>query len=217
MSARSLRLDGLNALPYWRAGVGAMLRPWSASTASTPAPATGRDAARRRPRGLQGEPARRGYGDVDELNAVIGLARAALAAEAMLDAVLGRIQNDLFDLGADLATPAAAPAGAALRIVAGQVARLEREIDALNAELPPLTSFVLPGGSPPPPRCTWRAPSAAAPNARRWPSSRRGRGRPHAQRCAISTAYRDLLFVAARFANGTGRRGDVLWVPAATR
>jgi cob(I)alamin adenosyltransferase len=87
------------------------------------------------------------YGTVDEANSVIGIARLHLEGEA--DAMLGRIQNELFDLGADLATPEGGKRGAnALRIVTTQVERLEREIDALNAALAPLTSFILPGGTP---------------------------------------------------------------------
>ena len=87
------------------------------------------------------------YGEVDELNAVIGLARRSTAGDATLDPILARIQNDLFDLGADLATPHREEERTpALRIVDSQVERLEREIDALNADLAPLTSFVLPGG-----------------------------------------------------------------------
>src|SRR5207253_705545 len=83
-------------------------------------------------------------------NACLGLARTGLTGGGELDAMLGRIQNELFDLGADLATPAKpdeAP-GAVLRVSDNQVARLEGEIDALNARLPPLQSFVLPGGTP---------------------------------------------------------------------
>src|SRR6266581_3430533 len=86
------------------------------------------------------------YGTVDEANAVIGIAR--LHAEAAADEMLGRIQNDLFDLGADLCTPEGGRRGAgALRIAAAQVERLEREIDAMNATLLPLDSFILPGGT----------------------------------------------------------------------
>src|SRR5690349_23362424 len=96
------------------------------------------------------------YGTVDEANSVIGLVRSAIAratlggdAYAQADAMLARIQNDLFDLGADLCTPEgeAKRGEQALRIVASQVERLEKEIDAMNAELSPLTSFILPGGS----------------------------------------------------------------------
>ena len=96
------------------------------------------------------------YGTTDEANSVIGLARSAIARTllggerfAEADAMLGRIQNDLFDLGADLCTPEGKSKRGeqALRIVASQVERLEREIDAMNAELQPLNSFILPGGS----------------------------------------------------------------------
>src|SRR5690348_3318167 len=88
------------------------------------------------------------YGAVDELNACVGLARVHAMGE--LDAILARVQNELLDLGADLSTPPAgdeAP-GQKLRILESQVGRLETEIDALNADLPPLASFVLPGGTP---------------------------------------------------------------------
>src|SRR5215813_14323125 len=87
------------------------------------------------------------YGTVDEANAAIGIAR--LHADAAADAMLGRIQNDLFDLGADLCTPEGQSKRGeqALRIIASQVERLEREIDTMNAELQPLKSFILPGGS----------------------------------------------------------------------
>jgi cob(I)alamin adenosyltransferase len=87
------------------------------------------------------------YGTVDEANATVGLARRH--AEGEVDGMLARIQNDLFDLGADLGTPAAGrKAEGALRIVPAQVERLEREIDAMNEKLAPLRSFVLPGGKP---------------------------------------------------------------------
>src|SRR5260370_15866885 len=86
------------------------------------------------------------FGTVDEANAAIGLARLHTEGEA--DAMLARIQNDLFDLGADLCTPEEGRrAAGALRIVAAQVARLEREIDRINATLKPLDSFILPGGT----------------------------------------------------------------------
>ncbi len=90
------------------------------------------------------------YGTIDELNAVIGVARLHTNADAALDAMLARIQNDLFDLGADLASPdkAKGPGGERMSIVEKQVARLESEIDVLNEGLAPLRSFVLPGGSP---------------------------------------------------------------------
>ena len=157
------------------------------------------------------------YGEVDELNAVIGLVRQHTADDAQLDPILARIQNDLFDLGADLATPDRGPVAAtALRIVASQVDRLEREIDALNADLAPLTSFVLPGGS---------AASAALHLARTVcrraeragvAFAREEDASAHAAALRYLNRLSDLLFIAARFANDKGA-GDVLWAPAATR
>ncbi|HEX6866215.1 MAG TPA: cob(I)yrinic acid a,c-diamide adenosyltransferase [Caulobacteraceae bacterium] len=156
------------------------------------------------------------YGGVDETNACVGLAR--LHAEADLDALLSRIQNDLFDLGADLATPETGKdlGYEPLRITDGQVVRLESEIDALNAELEPLNSFVLPAGTP----------AAAHLHLARTVCRRAERA------CvalieqdgkAVSAAalkylnrLSDLLFVAARSANDRGK-GDVLWVPGGSR
>lgn len=157
------------------------------------------------------------YGGVDELNAVIGVARRETAGDEALDAMLARIQNDLFDLGADLATPESRKgAPEALRITAGQVERLEREIDVLNASLSPLTSFVLPGGSP----------ASAALHLARTVCRRAERAAVafaeaegagvHQQALRYLNRLSDLLFVAARFANGRGK-GDVLWAPGGTR
>lgn len=117
------------------------------------------------------------YGTVDETNACLGLARLHTTGD--LDAMLGRMQNDLFDLGADLATPETGEPlpYEPLRIVAAQVERVEREIDALNAGLTPLRSFVLPGGSPAAASCTSPARCAAGPSAWRWPWRQR-RARP---------------------------------------
>ena len=158
------------------------------------------------------------YGAVDETNACLGLVRLHTAHDPTLDRILERIQNDLFDLGADLATPASdTPLPfEPLRILPGQVDRLEGEIDQLNAHLAPLTSFVLPAGSP----------AAAALHQARTVCRR-------AERCAVALADQpgetagdaalkylnrlsDLLFVAARYANAQGA-GDVLWTPGATR
>ena len=158
------------------------------------------------------------YGGVDETNATIGMARQHTATDPVLDAMLERIQNDLFDLGADLATPEqhGKPDWEPLRILDGQVERLEREIDLLNGEMAPLTSFVLPAGSP----------AAAALHVARTVCRRAERicvalsemdgeivGQP-----AIKYLNRlsDLLFVAARWSNNKGR-ADVLWKPGATR
>src|ERR1700755_2860764 len=88
------------------------------------------------------------YGTVDETNAAIGVVRVHLKDAAEMDAMLGRVQNDLFDLGADLAVPQRDGKAERLRVLASQVARLEQDIDTLNANLAPLNSFVLPGGTP---------------------------------------------------------------------
>lgn len=157
------------------------------------------------------------YGGVDELNAAVGLARLHTPASADLDPILARVQNDLFDLGADLATPPSrAGRREALRIVATQVERVEREIDALNASLAPLTSFVLPGGSA----------GAAALHLARTVCRRAERdavafaeaegGGTHTEALRYLNRLSDLLFVAARFANAKGA-DDVLWTPGATR
>jgi cob(I)alamin adenosyltransferase len=153
------------------------------------------------------------YGTVDEANAAIGLAR--LHADGETDAMLARIQNELFDLGADLCTPEEGKrAAGALRIVAAQVERLEREIDVMNAELQPLNSFVLPGGS------------AAAAHLH---LARTVARRAERLVCALAAAERvnpeavkylnrlsDHLFVLSRRMNANGAR-DVLWQPGATR
>jgi cob(I)alamin adenosyltransferase len=153
------------------------------------------------------------YGTVDEANAAIGLARLHVDAEA--DAMLARIQNDLFDLGADLCTPEEGRrAAGALRIVAAQVARLEGEIDRMNAALRPLDSFILPGGT------------AAAAHLH---LARTVTRRAERLVCALAAAEQvnpeavkylnrlsDHLFVLGRRVNDNGAR-DVLWQPGATR
>lgn len=116
------------------------------------------------------------FGGVDELNAHLGLCRLHTGAHDGIERSLARIQNELFDLGADLATPEDPDMGwTPLRITASQVERLEADIDALNASLAPLESFVLPAAT----RCrasfTWRAPCAAGPSARRCVRRRRAR------------------------------------------
>jgi cob(I)alamin adenosyltransferase len=154
------------------------------------------------------------YGTVDEANATIGLARLYTAGSDA-DAMLARIQNDLFDLGADLCTPAEGrKAVGALRVVDTQVTRLEAEIDAMNAGLAPLTSFVLPGGTP----------AAAFLHQARTVTRRAERrvGRLIESEPAHATCLRylnrlsDHLFVLARVLNDKGR-ADVLWVPGGNR
>lgn len=152
------------------------------------------------------------YGTVDEANATIGLARLHTTGEA--DAMLARIQNDLFDLGADLCRPGADIEDGRLRVIDSQVARLEREIDAMNAELAPLRSFVLPGGTPASAflhlartvvRRAERLVVALAENEAVNPAAIRYLNR-----------LSDHLFVLARHLNDKGAR-DVLWVPGAHR
>ena len=152
------------------------------------------------------------YGTVDEANAAIGVLRLHAQEDAEADAMLARIQNDLFDIGADLCVPG--EAGARLRVADTQSARLEAELAAMNSAMPALKSFVLPGGS---------AGAAAAHVART--VTRR------AERLVVALAAEeevnpavirylnrlsDHLFVLARRLNGNGA-GDVLWVPGATR
>jgi cob(I)alamin adenosyltransferase len=160
------------------------------------------------------------YGTIDEANSAIGLARVATASDAVcarVDAMLLYVQNDLFDLGADLCVPhSAIRETEPLRIVQSQVDRLERKIDELNAELEPLRSFVLPGGSP----------AAAALHLARTVTRR-------AERLLVALAeapgeevggpalryinrLSDFLFVAARYVNQKGE-ADVLWVPGQNR
>ena len=157
------------------------------------------------------------YGGVDETNACIGLARVHLTADPELDAMLGRIQNELFDLGADLAMPAkeGEAEGSKLRILDSQVARLEAEIDDLNDRLPALKSFILPGGTP----------AAAALHLARTVSRRAEReavrlveaGEPvSGPAMRYLNRLSDFLFVAARWANGRGE-AEVFWESGKTR
>lgn len=153
------------------------------------------------------------YGTVDEANACIGLAR--LHAQGAVDTMLAAIQNDLFDLGADLCTPETPdPKYPPLRVAEAQVERLEREIDAMNARLAPLDSFILPGGTP----------VAAHLHLARTVARRAEREivRLAAAEAVNPAAIRyinrlsDHLFVLSRHANGDGS-GDVLWVPGKNR
>ena len=154
------------------------------------------------------------YGTVDEANAVIGCARVA-GPDASIDTMLARIQNDLFDLGADLATPEAEdPPYQPLRIVVAQVERLESEIDALNAGLSPLKSFILPGGTAVATQLhlartvVRRAERFMVELAETEPV-----GEPAMR---YVNRLSDFLFVASRVVNANGA-GDVLWVPGKSR
>ena len=156
------------------------------------------------------------YGNVDETNATVGMAR--LHASGEMDAALQRISNDLFDLGADLCTPDmhndATAAYPPLRMIAAQVARLEAEIDVMNAKLTPLRSFILPGG----------LALAAHLHVCRTVSRRAERGvvelatMEEVNNEAVKYLNRlsDWFFVAGRIANNDGK-DDVLWVPGLTR
>ncbi len=153
------------------------------------------------------------YGTVDETNAVIGVARIHVSGD--VDEMLGRIQNDLFDLGADLATPESdKPLGfTPLRITAAQVERLETEIDKLNSYLSPLDSFVLPGGTTG--AAYLHMARTVARRAERFivASSRGGEIISPDARAYINRLS-DFLFVAARYVNDKGGK-DVKWVPGA--
>jgi cob(I)alamin adenosyltransferase len=156
------------------------------------------------------------YGTVDEANAAIGIARLH-AAEAA-DAMLGRIQNDLFDLGADLCRPEGPDdaARAPLRVTADQVLRLEQEIDAMNADLAPLRSFVLPGGTPA--ASHLHLARTITRRAERRITALMAREPVNAEALRYCNRLSDHLFVLARWVNRQGGgTGDVLWVPGANR
>ncbi|MBN9537003.1 MAG: ATP:cob(I)alamin adenosyltransferase [Alphaproteobacteria bacterium 65-37] len=163
------------------------------------------------------------YGTTDEANSVIGLARNAIARTpstdprlAEADAMLGRIQNDLFDLGADLCTPEGKTKRdeQALRIVPSQVERLEREIDAMNAELQPLKSFILPGGSE---AASWlHLARTVARRAERCMTRLAAEQPINPEAIKYVNRLSDHLFVLARRLNDNGAT-DVLWVPGGAR
>ncbi|MBU1212841.1 MAG: cob(I)yrinic acid a,c-diamide adenosyltransferase [Alphaproteobacteria bacterium] len=159
------------------------------------------------------------FGTVDEANAAIGLVRLHLGEEdVMVDEILGRIQNDMFDLGADLCIPDRGEElpYEPLRISDEQVTRLEQEIDRLNAQLQPLTSFVLPGGSPA--SAYLHLARTISRRAERLMTELAADENEPVSTAALKYINRlsDLLFVAGRYANGRGK-GDVLWVPGANR
>jgi len=163
------------------------------------------------------------YGTIDEANSVIGLVRSAIARAllggerfAEADAMLARIQNDLFDVGADLCTPEGESKRGkqALRIVASQVARLEREIDAMNAELQPLTSFILPGGSE---ASAWLHLARTVVRRAERRLTRLAADQPiNPEAVKYVNRLSDHLFVLARRLNDDGAT-DVLWQPGGTR
>jgi cob(I)alamin adenosyltransferase len=154
------------------------------------------------------------YGEVDETNACLGLVRLHTGDDPLLDAILRRAQNELFDLGADLATPGDKPGS--LRIIDSQVERLEAEIDHLNSALPDLSSFVLPGGSPA--SASLHLARTVCRRAEREVVRLAGIEGERVEGPALRYLNRlsDLLFVASRWANGRGD-ADVLWEPGATR
>jgi cob(I)alamin adenosyltransferase len=156
------------------------------------------------------DPRMAAIGDVDEANSAIGVAIVSFGDHPLV-AALTRAQNDLFDLGADLATPGEdfAPSEMTLRIVASQVTRLESEIDAVNADLTPLTSFVLPGGAA-------ASLHLARAIVRRAERSAVAVGSVNPQALAYLNRLSDFLFVACRAVNKNGTE-DVLWVPGALR
>ncbi|MBG03338.1 MAG: ATP:cob(I)alamin adenosyltransferase [Rhodospirillaceae bacterium] len=159
------------------------------------------------------------YGTVDEANAVIGLVRVEIARagadEKDLDAALSRIQNDLFDLGADLCTPEdGRRAEGALRIAASQVEWLETEIDKINERLAPLSSFILPGGSPV--AAQLHLARTVARRAERCVTELARSETVNTEAVKYLNRLSDLLFVMSRAANNDGA-DDVLWVPGANR
>jgi cob(I)alamin adenosyltransferase len=156
------------------------------------------------------------YGTLDEVNAVIGLARLHTANDTALDTALGRIQNDLFDVEADLCLAEKGPGGARLTVTEAQVAWLEGEIDTLNAELAPLKSFILPGGSA---ASAWlHLARTVCRRAERIMVALMDQPGEEVSPASLKYVNRlsDYLFVAGRHANGKGT-SDVLWAPGQNR
>ncbi|MCL6708666.1 cob(I)yrinic acid a,c-diamide adenosyltransferase [Pseudomonas sp. R2.Fl] len=158
------------------------------------------------------------YGTIDETNSTIGVARLHVGAMPDLDAMLLRVQNDLFDLGADLAAPDTGEplSYEPLRVIEAQVDRLEKEIDLLNAELDPLKSFVLPGGSPAAAYLHLARTVARRAERIMVELSRFDGETVHAPALKYVNRLSDFLFVAARYANDRGK-ADILWVPGQNR
>jgi cob(I)alamin adenosyltransferase len=158
------------------------------------------------------------YGTVDEANSMIGIARCHTRKLPAYDAILKRIQHDLFDLGADLATPPSqnkkTGKQAPLRVVDSQVTRLEKEIDALNKSIPPLNSFVLPGGTDL--AATLHFARTVARRAERIVCALAKKEKVNEVAVKYLNRLSDLLFVLARAANDNGA-DDVLWQPGVNR
>jgi cob(I)alamin adenosyltransferase len=152
------------------------------------------------------------YGTVDEVNATIGILRLHLAGDRQADAMLGRIQNDLFDVGADLCVPGTGEDR--LRVTDGQCLRLEAEIAAMNADIPPLRSFVLPGGSPGAAHA--HLARTVARRAEREVVALAAADAVNAAVIRYLNRLSDHLFVLSRRLNGNGT-ADVTWTPGATR
>jgi cob(I)alamin adenosyltransferase len=156
------------------------------------------------------------YGTLDEVNAVIGLVRLHTAADKPFDAVLSRIQNDLFDVEADLCLSEKGPGGARLTVTDAQVDWLEQEIDRFNADLAPLKSFILPGGSPA--AAYLHLARTICRRAERIMVELKDQPGESVEPPALKYVNRlsDFLFVAGRYANDKGAR-DVLWAPGQNR
>ncbi len=153
------------------------------------------------------------YGAVDEANAAIGLARTVCSQET--DVLLARVQNDLFDLGADLSTPEDPASKKTLWIVATQVERLEAEIDAINQNLPPLESFILPGGSPG--AAFLHMARATIRRAERLACELAAAKEINPEALRYMNRLSDYLFVLARAENSRSGDKDVLWQPGSGR
>ena len=156
------------------------------------------------------------YGTLDEVNAVLGMVRLHTAGDGSFDAALGRIQNDLFDVEADLCLSEKGPGGARLTVTDAQVEWLEKEIDKLNAELAPLKSFVLPGGSPA--SAYLHLARTVCRRAERIMVELRDQEGEEVSSPSLKYVNRlsDYLFVASRYTNDKGAR-DVLWQPGQNR
>jgi cob(I)alamin adenosyltransferase len=153
------------------------------------------------------------YGTTDETNSIIGIAR--LHTTGVTDEMLSRIQNDLFDLGADLCTPESANRSeGALRVVPEQVSRLETEIDAMNENMTDLSSFILPGGSPA--SAYLHLARTVARRAERLMTKLATNQQVNPEAVKYMNRISDHLFVLARYLNDTGK-ADILWVPGKNR